>query len=200
VGHCVTDITVYSACRQDNPHGPKGSLHRVACSVCVVAGSDCEGVYKVRTTAIHCSVGLLLTAVTTLALADTVYRAVGDDGQPIYSDRPLEGYQEAFELDILHSSSEAIRQQQAANAETRKIAGIRESQDEQIAKEASETDAAIAAQNAANCAAAKERAEKYNNNRKLYKPLPNGEREYLSDDELDAVRAEAADTVAEWCS
>ena len=148
----------------------------------------------------HCSVGLLLTAVTSLTLADTVYRAVDSEGQPIYADRPLEGYHEAFELDIRHSSSAAIRQQQAANAEARKIAGIRELQDEQIANEAAETDAAIAAQNAANCAAAKERAEKYNTHRKLYKPLPNGEREYLSDAELDAVRAEAANTVAEWCS
>lgn len=153
-----------------------------------------------RTTAIQCSVGLLLTAVTSLVLADTVYRAVDSDGQPIYADRPLEGYHEAFELDIRHSSSAAIRQQQAASADARKIAGIRESQDEQIANEAAEADAAIAAQNAANCAAAKERAARYNNNRKLYKPLPNGEREYLSDAELDAVRAEAADTVAEWCS
>ncbi len=143
---------------------------------------------------------LTLTAVTSLATADSVYRAVDSDGQPIYSDRPLEGYQETFELDIRHSSGEAIKQQQAANAEAQKIAGIRESQDEQLATEAAASDAAIAAQNAANCTTAKARAEKYNSNRKLYKPLPNGEREYLSDAELDAARAEAANTVAEWCS
>lgn len=143
---------------------------------------------------------LVLTAVTSLANADSVYRAVDSDGHPIYSDRPLEGYQETFELDIRHSSAEAIRKQQAANAEAQKIAGIRESQDQQIADEVANNDAAIAAQNAANCAAAKQRAEKYNTSRKLYKPLPNGEREYLSDAELDAARAEAANTVAEWCS
>jgi len=200
VGRCVTGITVCRATPQDNSHRSYGSLHRVAGSVCVVAGSGCEGVFKVRTTVIHCSVGLVLTAITSLGMADTVYRGVDSDGQPIYADRPLAGYQETFELDILHSSSEAIRQRQAANAEASKIAGIRESQDEQISKEAAATDAAIAAQNAANCAAAKERAEKYNSHRKLYKPLPNGEREYLSDEELDAARAEAASTVAEWCS
>lgn len=158
-----------------------------------------EGIAKVKKT--NWSISLLaLTAVTSLASADSVYRAVDSDGQPIYSDRPLEGYQEMFELDIRHSSAEAIRKQQAANAEARKIAGIRESQDEQLADEAAANDSAIAAQNAANCTAAKARAEKYNTNRKLYKPLPNGEREYLSDEELDAARAEAANTVAEWCS
>lgn len=153
-----------------------------------------------RTTAIHWSVTLLLTGVTSLALADTVYRAIDSDGRPIYSDRPLEGYHEAFELDIRHSSSDAIQQQLAANAELQKAAAIRESQDEQLANEEAEAEAATAAENAANCVAAKARAEKYNSNRKLYKPLPNGEREYLTDAEIDAVRAEAANTVAEWCN
>ena len=153
-----------------------------------------------RTRLKHCSVGLVLAAVTSLGLADKVYRGVGSDGQPIYADRPLAGYQETFELDVLHSSSEAIRQRQAANAEARKIAATRESQDEKIQKEAAAADAEVAAQNAANCATAKERAEKYNSHGRLYKPLPNGEREYLSDEELDAARAEAASAVAEWCS
>lgn len=143
---------------------------------------------------------LLLTVVSSLANADSIYRAIGSDGQPVYSDRPLDGYEEVFELDVRHSSADAIKREQAAKAETTRVASIRESQDSQLAGEAADEAAAAAAQNAANCEAAKARAEKYNSHRKLYKPLPNGEREYLSDEELDAARAEAASTVAEWCN
>jgi hypothetical protein len=42
--------------------------------------------------------------------------------------------------------------------------------------------------------------EKYDTAHKLYKPLPNGERQYLTDQEMDAARAEARKTVDEWCS
>jgi hypothetical protein len=57
----------------------------------------------------------------------------------------------------------------------------------------------IAAERARNCALAQERAERYRISRRLYRSLPNGEREYLSDAELDEARAKAEADVGNWC-
>ena len=40
----------------------------------------------------------------------------------------------------------------------------------------------------------------YNQAQKLYKPGPNGDRIYLTDEELDAERADAQRVMEEWCS
>lgn len=52
---------------------------------------------------------------------------------------------------------------------------------------------------AENCDKAKTRLLSYNTARRLYRPLENGEREYLTDDDLDSERMEAQELVDEWC-
>ena len=143
------------------------------------------------------SMSLASTAVT----ADTVYHSVDENGTPVYSDRPSsDGDEETVELNIQATNSAAIEQEKKSAAELASAAKIREGYEAEDAAQAAATQATVAEQRATNCAAAKKRAEKYNTNRKLYKPLPDGGREYLSADELDAARAEAARTAAEWCS
>jgi hypothetical protein len=56
-----------------------------------------------------------------------------------------------------------------------------------------------AAERVRNCAVAQERAERYRVSQRLFRTLPNGEREYLSDAELDQARARADADVANWC-
>ena len=51
----------------------------------------------------------------------------------------------------------------------------------------------------ANCEKAREQLTAYDTSQRLYKPLPDGEREYLSDEQLDAARANARRQVREWC-
>jgi len=50
-----------------------------------------------------------------------------------------------------------------------------------------------------NCSKAKTRLFTYETSRRLYRPLENGEREYLTDEELDSERAAAQKLVNEWC-
>ena len=142
-----------------------------------------------------------MSMAATVVMAETVYHSVDEDGVPIYSDRPgNDGYEDTIELGITATDYDAVERERKAAAELASAARIREGYEAEDAAEAAQTQATVAEQRAANCAAAKQREEKYNTNRKLYKPLPNGEREYLSADELDAARAEAARTAEEWCS
>ena len=49
------------------------------------------------------------------------------------------------------------------------------------------------------CTKARERYDRYMNSQKLYEQLPNGERRYLSTEELDAARASAKATMDVMC-
>jgi len=144
---------------------------------------------------------LLVTLVTSYAVADNVYKSVDENGNLSFSDRPIDGtWEETIELDIRATNVRELEQGQQRDAELRKAASIREAQEaEDVADEAADR-ATVAAQRASNCKAAKARENKYNTNRKLYKPMPDGGREYLSSDEIDAARADAARSVDEWCS
>ena len=57
----------------------------------------------------------------------------------------------------------------------------------------------VADQKAKNCEIARSRQANYTNARRLFKTLENGEREYLSDSDIDKARAQAAADVKAWC-
>ena len=51
----------------------------------------------------------------------------------------------------------------------------------------------------ANCEQAQQRAENYSTARRLYRPMADGSREYLTDQELSDARAAADEAVNTWC-
>jgi hypothetical protein len=131
----------------------------------------------------------------------TVYRWVDEDGTPHYEDRPPDGAS-AEELNLRYrlTNPAEVQANAQAKADLNKAAALRE---EQQAEEASAEEAAraeVRRQREASCQQARERLEKYNTAHRLYKPGPDGERQYLSDEETDKARAEASRTVDEWCS
>jgi hypothetical protein len=148
--------------------------------------------------------GLVLCIVACSARAadeGTVYRWIGEDGTPHYEDRPPDGAP-AEELNLRYRLTDpaAIQASAQAKADLNKAATLRK---EQQAADASAEEAAraeVQRQREANCQQARERLEKYNTAHRLYKPGPDGERQYLSDEETDKARAEASRTVDEWCS
>jgi hypothetical protein len=127
--------------------------------------------------------------------AADVYRSVESDGTVVYSDRPGEGT-ERVTIATLGTPSSLSRAAAAAGIAPAQNAAP---QPEQLGAEVrvEPTPAETAAERVRNCAVAQERAERYRVSQRLYRTLPNGEREYLSDAELDEARA-AAD-VANWC-
>jgi hypothetical protein len=142
------------------------------------------------------TVRAFLIAVTVLVantlLAAEVYRQVNPDGTVSYSDRPSSDMAETI---TINTRASVPRPAPAADEpDTGPAAPAAEPEARQPSREE------IAAERAANCAAARERNDRYQMSRRLYRSLPDGEREYLSDEELDAARAGAAADVEQWCN
>ena len=134
--------------------------------------------------------------------AQTVYKSVDDEGTVTFTDRPVEGQsQEAVsDLDIVATDFEQVDENKAAAQEQAKYDQAADDIRDTQSQEDKELQAALNDQRAAACRAANARLEKYSNARRLYRELPDGEREYLDDAELDAERADAARAVDELCS
>jgi hypothetical protein len=131
----------------------------------------------------------------------TVYLWVDKNGTPHYEDRPNEAV-DSKEMNIRYqlSNPQALA---SANQKKSDVADAAKSREKQDAADKNK-DRTVAQQTTdernENCKTAKDRLQKYETAHKLYKPMPNGERQYLSDQEIDAARAEARKTVDEWCS
>lgn len=127
------------------------------------------------------------------ALAADIYRTVDADGGVTFTDRP----ENAANAELIEINVRAPGAGDAAAEE--------ESDDEasgpfgaEVPRQA--TPEELAAQRAENCTHAQQVAETYTIARRLFRDLGNGEREYLSDDEIDQAKAEAQANVATWCN
>jgi hypothetical protein len=49
------------------------------------------------------------------------------------------------------------------------------------------------------CQQARDKLQKYETAHRLYRPGADGQREYLTDEEIDAARVEARKSVDQWC-
>jgi hypothetical protein len=137
----------------------------------------------------------------TLALAAAsssaveVYRSVAPDGTVVYSDRPS-GRDDVPVVIAGRAVTPAAPRSAASRPAPSAGAG-----DEAASEQAREpTPAELAEERARNCATARDRVERYSASHRLYRALPNGEREYLNDAEIDEARAQAAADVENWCS
>jgi hypothetical protein len=131
----------------------------------------------------------------------TVYLWVDEDGTPHYQDRPPEGSEAAQELNLRYRLTDAPTVAAAAkrNAETDEVTRLREQQqaEDEAGNEADRQD--VLSEREQGCVKARERLEKYETAHRLYKPGPDGKRNYLTDEEIDAARLEARQAVDEWC-
>ncbi|MGI9329154.1 MAG: DUF4124 domain-containing protein [Gammaproteobacteria bacterium] len=145
-------------------------------------------------------VALSLTALTAGAQDFNVYRWVDDDGVPQYTDRPPSTEEvtatgvrsRRTDPEAVTARAEQVAERNSQQAETR----------QQAADEAPGSAAERAQtleERRANCASARERAETYNTAQRLYRPLPDGGREYLTDQELDNARNSADQDISAWC-
>ncbi len=134
----------------------------------------------------------------------TVYKWVDDQGVPHYSDQPpANAASEALPIRYRRTDKSTVQARAKANETPEDAANPREEQQD---ADATAADAATTdreknlAQRAATCKKAQERVANYSQAQKLYKPGPNGDRVYLTDEELDAERADAQRVMEEWCS
>ncbi|HUF74378.1 MAG TPA: DUF4124 domain-containing protein [Gammaproteobacteria bacterium] len=128
------------------------------------------------------------------ATAD-IYRSVDENGQVVYSDRPS-------------SDAERITVSAApAFAPAAEAAPAGEDEDAEADEDSTvfaevprePTPEELAADRGRNCEYSRQMLESYTTSHRLYRQGPDGEREYLSAEEIDAARARAQSNVAAWC-
>lgn len=131
--------------------------------------------------------------------AADIYRSVDENGRTVFSDRP--GESDAVER--IEVSTAAGRTAQAGAAGTDDASGETEADESESALGAQipreSTPEEIASDRARNCEYARQMQETYSTAHRLYRTGSDGEREYLSDAEIDAARSRAQSNVAEWC-
>jgi hypothetical protein len=138
-----------------------------------------------------------LAAVTIVARAD-VYKVVDSQGQVQYTDRWIPGA-ELIKTDRSRMAtpsnasapSDAQRQLAAGNAR------IAAQQGDQAAAQAVAQD--VATKRAEQCKAAKERYDKDIEARRIFKTGKDGEKEYLTDEQIDQERVQARQDMQQAC-
>lgn len=141
---------------------------------------------------------LFLTAMMSCLSAAEIYRYVDSNGNVIYSDRPLGDNVETLIIDTATPTAPPA----LAASEPSDPAAIADPVAQPGTSDAEPTETPLpdlAAQRAENCAIARERNERYSIARRIYRGTEES-REYLSDEELDEIRAQAAADVEEWCN
>jgi Domain of unknown function (DUF4124) len=128
------------------------------------------------------------------ANAAEVYRSIDSAGNVVYSDRP----ETPDAVPVVIRTAAAASQPTRAPAPARSTASQSDEPDEATIARA-ET-AQRNEDRAANCQAARARSESYDTSHRLYRTGANGEREYLTDAQIDEARETARTEIARWCN
>lgn len=146
---------------------------------------------------------LLLCSLTVAVLAAPasadVYRFKDEKGNVLYTDKP--STLPAERLDVQSQKTDVVAVQARQEAEQKRLQEGARARDQQRGQRDEEQEAAqlSAKDKAERCAKARERYDSYMISQKLYEQLPNGERRYLTSQELDAARASAKAAMDAMC-
>jgi hypothetical protein len=127
-----------------------------------------------------------------------VYRYTDEKGNVYYTDKPATLPAERVNVqsrktDVVALQARQEEEQQRANAQQARRDAAAQKAEERKAAEA------LAADKAERCKKARERYDQYMSSQRLYEALPNGERRYLTDAELEAARASAKASMDVLC-
>lgn len=146
---------------------------------------------------------LTLTLATTLLAANLaradVYKYTDEKGNVLYTDKPRTLPAQRLDVKTQKTDTVAVEARQEAESKRQEEAnktrqqGARAAKDQRQAAQLNEKD------KVERCAKARERYDNYMNSRRLYETLPNNERRYLSDAELDAARDSAKTSMETLC-
>jgi len=146
-----------------------------------------------------CKVLALLIAATTVH-AGEVYKTTDAQGRPIYTDKPPT--LPAEKLDVKSATTDTVKVQGRHDAQIQGYAATSAANAQ--AEEAAASQKAAAeltnADRTKRCQDARDRYARLQNSWRLYEAGPTeGERRYLTSDEIDAARANAKQVMEEFC-
>ena len=133
-----------------------------------------------------------------------VYQWVDKDGTPHYQDRPPEDVNaaqaaKAMNLRYKMTDAEAMAAAAKKQSELDGAADLRKDQQAEDKKAAADDRQEVKGEREKGCQQARDTLQKYETAHRLYRPGADGQREYLSDEEIDAARVNARKTVEQWC-
>jgi Domain of unknown function (DUF4124) len=144
---------------------------------------------------------LTLTASVLLAApagAD-VYKFKDDKGNVLYTDKPSTLPAERLNVQSQKTDIVAVQARQEAEQKSRADADKAGTQNAQQRAEEQQASQMSAKDKADRCAKARERYDTYMNSQKLYEQAPNGDRRYLSSEELVSAREQARRSMDAMC-
>lgn len=143
-------------------------------------------------------VALIATLVAGTAMAD-VYKFKDERGNVLYTDKPAT--LPAERLNVQSQKTDVIAVQERQEAEQKRLQDTERARQRATGQQADEQAATqlTAKDKAERCTKARERYDTYANSQKLYEQLPNGERRYLTSEEIDAARASSKATMDVMC-
>jgi hypothetical protein len=144
---------------------------------------------------------LTLTSATMVAgtAAADVYKYKDEKGNIQYTDKPPELPAERLHVKSQRTDVVAVQERTAAEQKQRAATAEQQQQSRTQAADQQEATQLSAKDKAERCAKARERYDKYMNSQRLYEQGADGERRYLSSDELDAARAAAKTSMDVLC-
>jgi hypothetical protein len=134
------------------------------------------------------------------AQAGDVYVTKDAQGRNVYTDTPQTI--PAQKVGIASTSTDAAAAQQRYSAEMQRYAAEDESEQKAAAASADANKAKqlTAEDKAKRCADARQRYQSYTESHRLYEQTPDGQRRYLTSEEIDAARAGAKQVMDQFCA
>jgi hypothetical protein len=129
-----------------------------------------------------------------------VYKYTDEKGNVQYTDKPRT--LPAQRLDVKTQKTDVVAVQARQEEDLKRMQNATSARQQSSAAQADQREAAelTAKDKAERCAKARERYDNYMTSQRLYETLPNNERRYLSDVELDAARASAKASMDTLCN
>ncbi len=154
---------------------------------------------------------LVMAGIGAVAAAETVYKWIDGAGQVHYTDLPPR-QDDAKILGVYQQESGSVEEEEGAGDDyteggddsgsapdaTTESPRTAEPPVSDEAMAAAEADTAKA--KVEQCKEAQDRYQRYIDSRRLFRELPDGKREYLTDKELTEARANAKQAVIDYCS
>jgi hypothetical protein len=149
--------------------------------------------------------GLVMAGLTAVAAAETVYKWVDSRGQIYYTDLPPR-QADAKILGIFHEETGVVGEEEeegsdTADGETPETPPATESASPDVSSDAAATvQADVANARVKQCKDAQERYKVYIESHRLFRQMPDGKRQYLTDQELTEARVRAKQAVDDYCN
>ena len=142
---------------------------------------------------------LTLACVLAAPAGADVYKFKDDKGNVLYTDKPSTLPAERLNIQSQKTDIVAVQARQDAEQQRQTNAAKTGAQNAQQRADDQQAGQMTAKDKAERCTKARERYDKYMMSQKLYEQAPNGDRRYLSNEELVTAREQARRSMDEMC-